>query len=215
MTMPETQSTPIFTALEQLSPHDHLCSIYESQEEHYSVAIPFIRIGLARGEKCVYVADHGTAGIVRAAMHAEGIDVERAIASKALVLTTKEQTYLKRGCFNSDWMFTFWKEATVSAMSEGFSALRATGETEWILRDALGSERWIEYEGRATHALSESNCLALCQYNRRLLPPELILEIIRTHPMWFTMARFAGICIMSHRTNFWASTMRNVRWRGF
>jgi hypothetical protein len=71
MTMPEAQSTPIFTALEQLGPHDHLCSIYESQEEHFSVAIPFIRIGLARGEKCVYVADDGTEGIVRDAMHAE------------------------------------------------------------------------------------------------------------------------------------------------
>jgi transcriptional regulator with GAF, ATPase, and Fis domain len=183
MTMPEAQATPLITALEQIGPPDHLCSIYENQEEQFSVAIPFIHIGLDRGEKCIYIADDGTADIVREAMHAEGIDVERAIASKALVLTTKEQTYLKRGCFNPDWMFTFWKEATVSAMSEGFSALRATGETEWILRGALGCERWIEYESRATHALSESNCLALCQYNRRLLPPELILEIIRTHPI--------------------------------
>ena len=183
MTMPEAQSTPLITALEQLGPHDHLCSIYENQEEQFSVAIPFIRIGLDRGEKCVYVADDGTEDVVCEAMHAEGVDVERAVASRALVLTTKKQTYLKRGCFNPDWMFTFWKEATVSAISEGFPALRATGETEWILRGALGCERWIEYESRATHALSESNCLALCQYNRRILPPELILEIIRTHPI--------------------------------
>jgi PAS domain S-box-containing protein len=183
MTMPEAQSTPLITALEQLGPHDHLCSIYENQEEQFSVAIPFIRIGLDRGEKCVYVADDGTEDVVCEAMHAEGIDVERAVASRALVLTTKKQTYLKRGCFNPDWMFTFWKEATVSAISEGFPALRATGETEWILRGALGCERWIEYESRATHALSESNCLVLCQYNRRILPPELILEIIRTHPI--------------------------------
>jgi transcriptional regulator with GAF, ATPase, and Fis domain len=183
MTMPEAQATPLITALEQIGPHDYLCSIYENQEEQFSVAIPFIHIGLDRGEKCIYIADDGTADIVREAMHAEGIDVERAIASKALVLTTKEQTYLKRGCFNPDWMFTFWKEATVSAMSEGFPALRATGETEWVLRGALGCERWIEYESRATHALAESNCLALWQYNRRILPPELILEIIRTHPI--------------------------------
>jgi transcriptional regulator with GAF, ATPase, and Fis domain len=183
MTMPEAQATPLITALEQIGPHDHLCSIYQNQEEQFSVAIPFIHIGLDRGEKCIYIADDGTADIVREAMYAEGIDVERAIASKALVLTTKDQTYLKRGCFNPDWMFTFWKEATVSAMSGGFSALRATGETEWVLRGALGCERWIEYESRATHALAESNCLALWQYNRRILPPELILEIIRTHPI--------------------------------
>ena len=36
-----TQSTPLIAALEQLGPHDHLCSIYESQQEHFAVAISF------------------------------------------------------------------------------------------------------------------------------------------------------------------------------
>src|SRR6266702_6143316 len=177
------QTTPLIAALEQLGPHDHFCSIYESPQEHYAVAIPFIRIGLDRGEKCIYIADDGTVGDVRQAMQSEGIDVERAIASKALVLATKEQAYLEHGSFDPDWMFSFWKEATQLAISEGFSALRATGETEWVLRGGRGLERWMEYESRLTHTLSESNCSALCQYNRRLFPPELILDVIRTHPM--------------------------------
>src|SRR5438093_1660555 len=177
------QRTPLIAALEQLGPHDHLCSIYESPQEHYAVAVPFIRIGLDRGEKCIYIADDGTVGDVRQAMQSEGIDVERATASKALVLATKEQAYLEHGSFHPDWMFTFWKEATQLAMSEGFSALRATGETEWVLRGGRGLERWMEYESRLTHTLSESNCSALCQYNRRLFPPELLLDVIRTHPM--------------------------------
>jgi PAS domain S-box-containing protein len=180
---PAAQRAPLIAALEQLGPHDHLCSIYDSPQEHYAVAIPFIRIGLDRGEKCIYIADDGTVGDVCQAMQSEGIDVERAIASKALVLATKEQAYLEHGSFHPDWMFTFWKETTQLAMSEGFSALRATGETEWVLRGGRGLERWMEYESRLTHTLSESNCSALCQYNRRLFPPELILDVIRTHPM--------------------------------
>jgi PAS domain S-box-containing protein len=176
------QSAPLIAALEQLGPHDHFCSIYESPEEHYAVAIPFMQIGLDRGEKCIYIADDGTVGDVREAMHAEGIDVDRAIASNALVLSTKEQAYLEHGSFHPDWMFSFWKEATELAMSEGFSALRATGETEWVLRGGRGLERWMEYESRLTHTLSENNCSALCQYNRHLFPPELILDVIRTHP---------------------------------
>jgi PAS domain S-box-containing protein len=177
-----TQTTPLIAALEQLGPHDHFCSIYESPQEHYAVAIPFIRIGLDRGEKCIYIADDGADGDVRQAMQSEGIDVDSAIASKALVLATKDQTYLKHGSFHPDWMFTFWKETTELAMGEGFSALRATGETEWVLRGSRGLERWMEYESRLTHTLSESNCSALCQYNRHLFPPEVILDVIRTHP---------------------------------
>jgi PAS domain S-box-containing protein len=177
------ETTPLIAALEQLGPHDHFCSIYESPQEHYAVAIPFIRIGLERGEKCIYIADDGAVGDVRQAMQSEGIDVDRAIASKALVLATKDQTYLEHGSFHPDWMFTFWKETTQLALSEGFSAVRATGETEWVLRGARGLERWMEYESRLTHTLSVSNCSALCQYNRRLFPPEVILDVIRTHPM--------------------------------
>jgi len=116
------QTTALIAALEQLGPHDHFCSIYESPREHYAVAIPFMRIGLDRDEKCIYIADDGTVGDVREAMQSEGIDVDRAIASKALVLTTKEQAYLQHGSFHPEWVFTFWKEAEQLAVSEGLAA---------------------------------------------------------------------------------------------
>jgi PAS domain S-box-containing protein len=180
--MSTTQDMPLLTALEQLAPHAHLCSIYESAEEHFAVAMPFIRIGLDRGEKCIYIADDGTEAVVREAMSAAGIDVEPAIATGRLVLETKDATYLKGGSFKPEWMFTFWAEAAAEAIGRGFSALRVTGETEWLLRGASGLERWMEYESRVTHLLAEHNCLALCQYNRRLCPPELVLDVIRTHP---------------------------------
>src|SRR5438445_11994502 len=177
------QRTPLIAVFEQFGLHDYFCSIYESSQEYYAVVVPFIRIGFDCGEKCIYIADDGTVGDVREAMQSEGIDVDRATRSNALVLATKEQAYLEHGSFHPDWMFTFWQEATELAMSEGFSALRATGETEWVLRGGHGLERWMEYESRLTHTLSESNCSALCQYNRRLFPPELLLDVIRTHPM--------------------------------
>src|SRR5262245_31181027 len=179
----ELERTPLIESLEQLGLHDHLCAIYENPEEHYAVAIPFMRMGLDRGEKCIYIADDGTLDDVKQAMQSEGIDVERAIDSNSLTLATKEQAYLKRGSFDPDWMFSFWKEATDSALSEGFPALRVTGETEWVVRGGRGLERWMEYESRLTHALLDNNCSALCQYNRHRFPPELILDVIRTHPV--------------------------------
>ena len=107
MAMHTTQDTRLLTALEQPAPHDHLCSIYESLEEQLAVAMPFIRIGLDRGEKCIYIADDGTEAIVRDAMYAEGIDVDRAIATDSLVLEKKEAAYLKHGSFDPEWMLTF------------------------------------------------------------------------------------------------------------
>jgi PAS domain S-box-containing protein len=188
---PAAQTTPLVAALEELGPHDHLCSIYENQPEHFAVAMPFIRIGLDRGEKCLYIADDGTEDVVRDAMAAEGIDVERSVAMGALAVAGKEDAYLREGVFNPEWMFTFWKEATAKALDEGFSALRATGETEWVLRGAPGMQRWMEHESRLTRVLADNRCLALCQYNRNLFPPELILDVIRTHP---TVAYRGTLC---------------------
>jgi two-component system, NarL family, sensor kinase len=182
MSLSTAHSTPLLTALGELAPHHHLCSIYETPEEHFAVAIPFIRVGLDRGEKCIYIADDGTEAVVRDAMEAQGIDVDRAVVTGSLVLETKDTAYLKQGSFNPDWMVTFWAAASAEAISQGFSALRATGETEWVLRGAPGLERWMEYESRMTHTLAHHNCFALCQYNRRLFPPELVLDVIRTHP---------------------------------
>jgi transcriptional regulator with GAF, ATPase, and Fis domain len=183
MMIPSAQPSPLIAALQQLGPHDHLCSIYETQQEHYSVAIPFVRIGLDRGEKCIYIADDGKDEMVREAMYAEGIDVERAIADKSLILTAKGETYLKPGSFDPDCVLSFWKEAAQSALSEGFSALRATGETEWLAGGYPAPERWIEYESRVTDRLTQNNCFALCQYDRRILKPEIILDLIRMHPI--------------------------------
>ncbi len=79
-------------------------------------------------------------------------------------------------------MPTFWKEATAEALRQGFSALRATGETEFLLCGAPGLERWMEYESRLTQLLGGLNSFALCQYNRQVLPPKLVLDLIHTHP---------------------------------
>jgi signal transduction histidine kinase len=177
-----TYDTPLRTALEHVEMHDHLSLVYESPEEHYSVAVPFIQIGLDRHEKCIYIADDGTEPAVRDAMAAQGVDVERAIANGDLVLETKDGAFLRYGAFDPDRMPAFWRNATTDAVRQGFSALRATGETEWVLGGPPGVDRWMEYESRLNQVLAELNCAALCQYNRALLPADLILDVIRTHP---------------------------------
>src|SRR5260370_100567 len=182
MKLTTTYDTPLLTALEVLGPHDHQSLIHEGREARFAVAIPFIRIGLDRGEKCIYIADDGTEAVLRAAMAAQVIDVERAIGTGSLVLETKDSAFLKHGSFDPEWMPTFWREATAEALHEGFSALRATGETEFVLSGAPGLGRWMEYESQLTHVLADLNCFALCQYNRRLLSPEQIVDVIRTHP---------------------------------
>lgn len=173
----------LLKAVERLGSHDHLCLIYETREEQFAAVIPFIRIGLERGEKCIYIADENTFEQVLAAMANDGIDTDKAIRSGALSLLTKKDAYLKQGYFDPEWMINLLKEATDKAKLEGYSALRATGEMTWMLGGDPGSERLIEYESKLNYFFPENDALAICQYNIKRFKPEIILDVIRTHPL--------------------------------
>lgn len=68
----------LIDALSSLKPQDHLCLIYGSPEEWRSVVVPFISMGLARKEKCVYIVDDHTAEEIENYLEEEGMDVKAA-----------------------------------------------------------------------------------------------------------------------------------------
>src|SRR4030066_421619 len=70
--------------LETLKPHDHLCLIYESQEEWRAAVVAFISIGLKQGEKCIYIVNTSTAEEIRKYLLEEGVDVASAEKSGPL-----------------------------------------------------------------------------------------------------------------------------------
>lgn len=163
--------------------HDHLALIYENHEEQLDIVVPFLRLGLERGEKCVYIVDDNSPEAVIAAMERHGIDVVTARASGALAIITKHEAYLKNGYFDPDWMIGFLVEAVESAKAEGFHSVRASGEMTWALGPAGEvHDRLIEYECKLNRFFPRHNMVGLCQYNRRRFRPETLLQVIHTHP---------------------------------
>ncbi len=180
-----TDLAPAFAlaaALNDLPSGGHLCSIYENEAEYLAVPVLFMRLGLERGEQCIYVADDSTEERVRQALIDGGIDVAWAVKRNALILTTATKVQLKHDSRDPYRMYTFWKKAGEQAQRDGFSALRCAGETEWVVRGTPGAEQWISYESHLTHMAPQRNCTFLCQYNRQRFPAELMLSSIRAHP---------------------------------
>jgi len=172
----------------RLALHQHLCLIYATQEEQFSAAIPFLKIGLERGEKCLYVADAKTTAALTNAVRADGIDVDVAIRQGTFTITNG---YPLPGNFVPDRMVNFLAESVKAAKSAGYSALRVIGEMAWVTGIEPRPERLMEFEAKVNHLFRGEDALAICQYDRRVFPPEVLLEILRTHP---TVAYDSFVC---------------------
>lgn len=169
--------------LERLDVHDHLCLLYETKNEQFAEVVPFFRLGLERGEKCIYIADDNPVEAVHEALAEGGIDVKGAVASGALFIASKRDAYLRDGYFDPDRMIAFLDESTSLAEEEGFAALRGAAEMTWALGNDPGVGRLMEYESRLNHFFSTHNMVAICQYNIRRFPQKLVRDAILTHPL--------------------------------
>ncbi len=176
------QSSRLLPALERLKIHDHLCLFYETKEQQFSTAVPFMRVGLERGEKCLFVSDEKTSPAFLNAMQKDGVNVDAAMKSGALCLADKKKSYLRKGYFDPDELLDFLGKTTQAAVQEGFCALRGLGEMTWALGSEPGVEKLMEYESKINLFVQTAPFIAMCQYNRSRFSHDDILKAIQTHP---------------------------------
>ncbi|MEI6157254.1 MAG: MEDS domain-containing protein, partial [Atribacterota bacterium] len=173
----------LLEALEKLQPHDHLCLIYESEEEWSKAIIPFIGIGLTRGEKCLYFTDVHQAALLRQALSKQNIPVEACESSGQLAFFHCQDIYTRDGRFDPDRMIALSKDETEKALREGYPVLRVASEASWVLRGIPGSDLLLEYESKLNRDFfPHYPCLAICQYDRWKFEPDVILGVVATHP---------------------------------
>ena len=169
-------------ALDSLKVHDHLCVIYESMQEWRDAVVPFVAMGLERGEKCIVIVDLNLAYQLRKCLIEAGVDVASVEASGQLS-TLCGVDKMSRAGFGPDEMIELLTAETGKAIAEGYPLLRATGEMSWALGCYPGSGKLLECESRLNRDFFSSHpCIYLCQYDRWKLTPEIVRDVVKSHP---------------------------------
>ena len=122
MNEPPPDRSGLSEVLREISIHEHLCVIYETREQQVAVAVPFLRIGLARGEKCLYVADENTVASILGAMRGQGLDIDTPLEKGMLAVANKGREYLRKGHFDPDEMILYLAGNVREAKAAGFPA---------------------------------------------------------------------------------------------
>jgi signal transduction histidine kinase len=180
---PRDQTSDLEHRLWRLQAGDHLCCLYASEEEHRALLSPFIRQGLERHEKVLYLVHDHTGGQILDYLRADGVDVSPYLQRGQLTLLGSEESYLQAGEFEPERMLALLRAETERATGQGYKALRVTGEMSWVLKGLPGSARIVEFEAKLNSLLPGSQCLAVCQYDQRKFDPHVLLDILATHPM--------------------------------
>ena len=167
--------------IDALDTCEHIALFYTSREERFATVAPFVRQGIARGERVMYVLDELTSVEILAELRGGTVDVDAAVESGQLTFHTLEETYLEPGRFDADHMLTVYADAIEEAKAD-YPGLRVTANTNFILDDHATMADFMAYESRVNELFHGEDCIALCHYDCERIPPQTLVDVIRTHP---------------------------------
>ena len=180
----DSDNSQLVDVVRSIGPHEHLCLIYSTPEEQFAAIGPSLEVALERREKVLYIAHENSSVTVRDAIRERGIDVDRHHRDGTFInIVGEKDVYIKPGYFDPDWTIRFLSQAEDEAKAAGFSGIRVIGEMTWAIGDDADTGRLMEYELKLNRFLCQRDAILICQYNLKQFSPEVILGVVRTHPL--------------------------------
>lgn len=162
--------------------HYHICALFRSREEEYSVLQSFIQDGIHDGDKTIHICDPKLRRDHLDQLASLGVPVADCQRSGQLEVFSWDETYLKQGRFDPDTMLALLEEVVRTTRAEGFSRVRMLGHMEWALDEKPGVEHLIEYEAKANLLLNRLQQPAICVFDTTRFGGTTMVDVLRTHP---------------------------------
>jgi hypothetical protein len=159
-------------------PGDHVCASFGSDEEHQAIVGRYARQALRRGERFLYHAHSSDDATIRAYLAKEGIDVEAGLALGQIEI---RRIAHDRGPIDPAAIVAGLQADRRAALRDGYSALSTTAEMSWTLTRPGEAGAVVRYEHEVNRVFATADIAGMCQYDRRLFPPEMLQRLVATH----------------------------------
>jgi hypothetical protein len=167
----------------QLGDVRHVCAFFSSDDDEYHTMLPFMREGLAAGDRLVnFMPEDRTDHEDR--LRGGGIDVDGARKAHQLDVIRSEDAYLiKDGHFDPEGMLRLVPQLLMSGHDFGFSTTRLIAHAEHMTRDSDDADSFIKYESRLNYILPKYPDTVVCTYDLARIGAGVVMDVLRTHPM--------------------------------
>lgn len=192
-----------------MGPHPrHQCLIYDGAPSRHIPAI-----ALAMGEKlrsnhrCLYLNSRPMIAGMKSQLAANGIDVQEAIFSGNLLLSSEQTHLLGDWEFDVPSMLRSLERALQQALKDGYQGLWASGDMTWEFGPARDLGKLLEYEWRLEEFMREHPQMSgICQYHADTIPREVLHQGLCSHSHLFVSETLT--IINPHYTERAASSQR-------
>jgi hypothetical protein len=172
---------------EKIRPGLHICQFYNQPTEIIHTGAPLMRDGLRGQDKCYFAAAPARLDEIRKALRASHVDVEAATESGQLILLGERDELLNEGRFDPYHLLATHQALIARALSEGWQTVRVVIDMGWLADGVTTAspELLLKYEAAADAVFTFQSrpIVALLQYNYSELPGELVVELLKIHPI--------------------------------
>ena len=164
----------------------HVCAFFRDTNEEDRALLPFIKAGLAAGEKIVHTIDPARRANHMSRLAAAGIDFNAAHSHGQFDLHDWTDTHLRDGRFDPDRTLALFSQIRLSAARQGYPLTRFITHMDWALEDDAILIDLLVYEARANELrLGQPGPThpVICAYDLTRFSGEFIVDVMRTHPM--------------------------------
>jgi anti-sigma regulatory factor (Ser/Thr protein kinase) len=145
--------------------HDAL--YYAGDDEFVAGLVPFLRDGLARGEAAAAAVTRPHIDLLREALGGD---------AGAVWFVDRDEWYQR-----PTGTIAGWRRVLADANSRGHSYVRIVGEVGFGPSDRHPT--WIRYESAVNRVFAQAPAWIVCPYDTRRLPPSVLADARRTHPV--------------------------------
>jgi hypothetical protein len=161
---------------------DHLCWIYDGGRKGWAAAaVAFLSDGAARGERLLYIADDDRSGLLA---DLSGLDDRnRLLTTGQLTVLPLHEVNGPTGHVDRAPHVSAVHRWTHEAATAGHPALRVAANPSWMIRDGGNVTDFAGFELLFDEMVATSPMIAMCGYDRRLLPADAIAQMCFVHPL--------------------------------
>jgi ABC-type transporter Mla MlaB component len=159
--------------------HGHGCWTYSDDAEFRRGVLEFLADGLELGQRLLYV---GAGGVPKLRRDLEDLPgVEELLGEGVLRIMPLESIYEVGQPIDAMAQLTMYAAAVETALQDGYRGLRVAAEVTPLVVDA---ELWPDHtrwESVADRYMAKNPMAALCCYDRRALPDQILADIACVH----------------------------------